>query len=56
MPDYLAKVDVKYSLIGQTLKEYYEFSDPDYVPGEVSTTLYAPGLTPFLHDDGRIEL
>ena len=55
-PNLYSGVDVKYSLIGQTLKEYYEFSDPDYVPGEVSTTLYAPGLTPVLHDDGRIEL
>ena len=55
-PNLYSGVDVKYSLVGQTLKEYYEFSDPDYVPGEVSTTLYAPGLTPVLHDDGRIEL
>ena len=49
-------VDVRYSLVGQTLKEYYEFSAPDCILGEVSTTLYAPGLTPVLHDDGRIEL
>ena len=55
-PNLYSGVDVKYSLVGQTLKEYYEFSDPDYVPGEVSTTLYAPGLTPVLHDGGRIEL
>ena len=39
-PNLYSGVDVKYSLVGQTLKEYYEFSDPDYVPGEVSTTLY----------------
>ena len=49
-------VDVRYSLVGQMLKEYYEFSALEYTPGEIGTTLNAPGLTPVLYEDGTIEL
>ena len=49
-------VDVRYSLVGQMLKEYYEFSALEYTPGEIGTTLNAPGLIPVLYEDGTIEL
>ena len=49
-------VDVRYSLVGQMLKEYYEFSALEYTPGEIGTTLNAPGLIPALYEDGTIEL
>ena len=48
-------VELRYDLIGTELKESYVIADRESAAEELTTLVYAPGLTPVLHEDGSIE-